>query len=114
MGLKNRAKNSKNGSKWPKMRQIVVFCSLKLFFSFDPVSAKKMRRCFKSSDIFEKTFDFFHALAVTDFTTLESGICTQYRQFLLGVSVLVHSMQPICSFMGMNSPPADSPRELNI
>ena len=36
--------------------------------------SKKMRRCFKSSDIFEKTYDFFHALAVTDSTTLESGI----------------------------------------
>ena len=36
--------------------------------------SEKMRHCFKSSNIFEKTSDFFHALAVTDSTTLESGV----------------------------------------
>ena len=45
--------------------------------------SKKMRRCFKSSDIFEKTYDFFHALAVTDSTTLESGISTNRKKIFI-------------------------------
>ena len=36
--------------------------------------SEKMRHCFKSSDIFEETPDYLRSLAVTDSTTLESGI----------------------------------------
>ena len=51
-----------------------IFVALNYFSHLTLCLSKKMRRCFKSSDIFEKTSDFFHALAVTDSTTLESGL----------------------------------------
>ena len=53
-----------------------LFVALNYFSHLTLCLSEKMRRCFKSSDIFEKTSDFFHTLAVTDFTTLESGICS--------------------------------------
>ena len=51
-----------------------LFVALNYFSHLTLCLSNKMRRCFKSSDIFEKSSDFFHALAVTDFTTLESGL----------------------------------------
>ena len=51
-----------------------LFVALNYFSHLTLCLSEKMRRCFKSSDIFEKTSDFFHSLAVTDSTTLESGI----------------------------------------
>ena len=53
-----------------------IFVALNYFSHLTLCLSEKMRHCFKSSDIFEKTYDFFQALAVTDFTTLESGICS--------------------------------------
>ena len=38
------------------------------FFSHSTLClSEKMRRCFKIFDMFEKTSDFFHSLAVTDY-----------------------------------------------
>ena len=51
-----------------------LFVALNFFSHLTLCLSKKMRHCFKSSNIFKKTSDFFHALTVTDFTTLESGI----------------------------------------
>ena len=51
-----------------------LFVALNYFSHLTLCLSEKMRRCFKRSDIFEKTSDFFRSLAVTDFTTLESGL----------------------------------------
>ena len=51
-----------------------LFVALNHFSHLTLCLSEKMRRCFKRSDIFEKTSDFFRSLAVTDFTTLESGL----------------------------------------
>ena len=45
-----------------------LFVALNHFSHLTLCLSEKMRHCFKSSDIFEKTSDFFHALAVTDST----------------------------------------------
>ena len=75
MGLKNRAKKQQ---KWVKMAKNEtdsgLFVALNHFSHLTLCLSEKMRRCFKRSDIFEKTSDFFRSLAVTDFTTLESGL----------------------------------------
>ena len=55
------------------------------------MSQQKMRRCFKSSDIFEKTYDFFHALAVTNSTTLESSLGANI-QWLLSILGMVDDL----------------------
>ena len=51
-----------------------LFVALNYFSHLTLCLSEKIRRCFKSSDIFEETSDFFRSLAVTDSTTLESGI----------------------------------------
>ena len=61
-------KNSKNET------DSSLFVALNYFSHLTLCLSEKIRRCFKSFDIFEKTSDFFHSLAVTYSTTLESGI----------------------------------------
>ena len=51
-----------------------LFVAFNYFSHLTLCLSEKMRRCFTSSDIFEKASDFFHTLTVTDSTTLESGL----------------------------------------
>ena len=64
-----------------------LFVALNHFSHLTLCLSEKMRRCFKSSDIFEKTSEFFHALAVTDFTTLESGLPSPWN--VIGGALLI-------------------------
>ena len=70
MGLKDRAKKQQ---KWTKMAKNEkgsgLFFALNYFSHLTLCLSEKMRRCFKSFDIFKKTSDFFHSLAVTDSIT---------------------------------------------
>ena len=44
-----------------------LFVALNYFSHLTLCLSEKMRRCFKIFDMFEKTYDFFHSLAVTDY-----------------------------------------------
>ena len=74
-----------------------LFVALNYFSHLTLCLSQKMRRCFKSSNIFKKTSDIFHSLAVTDSTTLESGI-TSLRGKGKGVEGVVRCLSPCTAY----------------
>ena len=74
-------KQSKIQQNLPKNGQNQTHGSLfnpsKQFFQVGIYLSEKMRPCFQESVKIWVSSDFFHALAVTDFTTLESGLTSQ-------------------------------------
>ena len=63
MVLSEAEKQGKKKQKWTKMTKNEkgsgLFVALNYFSHLTLCLSKKMRRCFKSSDIFEKTSDIF-------------------------------------------------------
>ena len=76
-----------------------LFVALNYFSHLTLCLSEKMRRCFKSSDISEKTSDFFHALAVTDSTTLESGVSSLSPDLAMCLYLLYHLIKALCLYL---------------
>ena len=69
--LSGTEKRDKKQQKWAKMAKNEtdsgLFVALNNFSHLPLCLSEKIRRCFKSFDIFQKTSDFFHTLAGTDY-----------------------------------------------
>ena len=67
-GTEKRGKKQQKQAKMAKNKtDSGLFVVLNYFSRLPLCLSEKIRRCFKSFDIFEKTSDFFHSLAVTDY-----------------------------------------------
>ena len=69
--LSGTEKRGKKQQKWAKMAKNEtdsgLFVALNNFSHLSLCLSEKIRCCFKSFDIFQKTSDFFHTLAGTDY-----------------------------------------------